>query len=72
VLSGGAARMPGMVPYVSGKLSVPVEIAEVFGNSTIDPGRFTPDFIEDHGPLLAIATGLALKEDTRVALPMAA
>jgi type IV pilus assembly protein PilM len=74
VLSGGAARMPGMVAYVSNKLSIPVDIAEVFDNSLISPGRFTPEFTEEYGPVLAIATGLALKDDEQAAssLPMAA
>ena len=74
VLAGGAARMPGMAAYVSNKLSIPVDIAEVFNNSLISPGRFTPEFTEEYGPVLAIATGLALKEDEGAAsaLPMAA
>lgn len=74
ILSGGAARMPGMVAYVSNKLSIPVDIAEVFNNSLINPGRFTTEFTEEYGPVLAIATGLALKEDERAAcaLPLAA
>lgn len=74
VLSGGAARMPGMAAYVSSKLSIPVDIAEVFNNSLISPGRFASDFTEEYGPVLAIATGLALKTDELGAanLPMAA
>ncbi|MDO8684938.1 MAG: type IV pilus assembly protein PilM [Armatimonadota bacterium] len=73
ILSGGGSRMPGMPAYVSSKLNIPVEIADVFGNSLISPGRFTPDFIDEYGPALAIAAGLALKEDAaRAALPMAA
>jgi len=74
VLSGGAARMPGMAAYVSSKLSIPVDIAEVFNNSLISPGRFASDFTEEYGPVLAIATGLALKTDElgAASLPMAA
>jgi len=75
VLSGGTARMPGMAAYVSSKLNTPVDIAEVFSNSLISPGRFTSDFTEEYGPVLAIATGLALKEEEAGVvsdLPMAA
>lgn len=64
VLSGGTARMPGMAAYVSGKLSVPTEIADVFAGSAINPGRFTGDFVDEHGAVLTIATGLALKEES--------
>jgi type IV pilus assembly protein PilM len=63
ILSGGTARMPGMAAYVSGKLNVPVEIADPFSETCISPGRFAGDFVDEHGPVLTIAAGLALKEE---------
>ena len=63
ILSGGTAKMPGMAAYMSAKSNVPVEIADVFTDTRIVPGRFVGDFIEEQGPVLTIAAGLALKEE---------
>jgi type IV pilus assembly protein PilM len=62
ILTGGAARMPGMHDYMSAKLSIPTEIAGVFKESAISTGRVPAEFIDKHGPLLAVGAGLALKE----------
>jgi len=63
ILSGGTAKMSGIAAYVSGKLGVPTEVADPFAEGGISAGRFAGDFIDDHGPVLTIATGLALKEE---------
>lgn len=63
MLCGGSAKMPGMAAYVSSKLSIPTEIADVFSQECINPGRFAGDFVDEHGPVLTIAAGLALKEE---------
>lgn len=62
VLTGGSARMRGMDAYISSKLNVPTEIADVFKQSAISTGRVAPAFVEEHGPVLAVGTGLSLKE----------
>jgi type IV pilus assembly protein PilM len=62
VLTGGTARMPGLDAYVSAKLSTPAEVAGVFRQTAIGTGRVSQDFIDEHGPVLAVCTGLALKE----------
>jgi len=62
VLTGGSARMAGMDAYVAGKLSIPTEVAHVFKQTAISTGSVSHQFLEEHGPVLAVCTGLALKE----------
>jgi len=62
VLTGGTACMPGMAAYMESKLSTPTEIAEVFKQTAISTGQVSADFVVRHAPVLAVVTGLALKE----------
>lgn len=62
VLTGGTARMPGLDAYISSKLNTPTEVAHVFEETAISTGLVAPQFIEEYGPVLAVCTGLALKE----------
>lgn len=62
VLTGGSARTNGMDRYISSKLSISTEIADVFKQSAISIGRVPADFAKEHGPVLAVGAGLALKE----------
>ncbi len=62
ILTGGTARMPGMGAYISSKLNIGTEIADIFTETAIDAGRVPHEFLDEHGPVLAVATGLALKE----------
>ena len=62
ILTGGTARMPGMDAYVSSKLNIPAHLADIFKQSAISAGRVPAAFLEEHGPVLAVGTGLALKE----------
>ena len=62
VLTGGSARMPGMDAYISSKLSTPTEIADMFAKTAIDTGNVPKQLLEEHGPVLAVGAGLALKE----------
>ncbi len=62
ILTGGTARMPGMDAYMSSKLGIPTETASVFRQSAIGTGRVPGEFLDEHGPVLAIGAGLALKE----------
>ncbi len=73
ILSGGAARMPGMAAYMESRLTVPTEMGNPFSEGLIGPGQFTQDFINEYGPVLAVCAGLALKEEmTRTKQPVAA
>lgn len=62
VLTGGAARMPGLDSYISGKLATPTDVARVFEQTAIGTGSVPKQFINEHGPVLAVCTGLALNE----------
>ena len=62
VLTGGTARMPGLDAYISAKLATPTEVARVFEQTAIGTGRVSKEFISEHGPVLAVCAGLALKE----------
>jgi len=62
VLTGGTARMPGMDAYISAKLNIDAELADVFGQTAIETGGVPREFLREHGPVLPVGTGLALKE----------
>lgn len=62
VLTGGTARIPGLESYISAKLNTPTEVAQVFKQTAIGTGQVAQQFIDEHGPVLAVCTGLALKE----------
>jgi type IV pilus assembly protein PilM len=60
VLSGGPARMPGLSAQLKQRLECPVEVADPFRRLTID-SRVDRNLIEQHGPALAVAVGLATR-----------
>lgn len=62
VLTGGSARMSGVDSYISAKLNTPTEIANVFEQSAVTTSEAAADIIREHTPVLAVGTGLALKE----------
>ena len=62
LLTGGAARMAGINTYIASKLSVAAEIADVFQLSAINTSRVGSDCVARFGPVMAVGTGLALKE----------
>jgi len=62
VLTGGSARMPGMDAYISAKLNIDAELADVFGQTAIETVGVPREFLREHGPVLPVGTGLALKE----------
>lgn len=54
--------MPGLSSYISGRLDIPAQVASVFDQTAIQTGSVAQQFIDEHGPVLAVCTGLALKE----------
>jgi type IV pilus assembly protein PilM len=60
-LSGGGAKLKNLVPYLNEKLSLPVEIVNPFKNIEINPKLFSPDYIQEVGPMTAVAMGLAMR-----------
>ncbi len=64
ILTGGSARMPGMSSYLESKLSIETKVADLFHDTAISSERIPEPFIQEHGPILAVGTGLALNEQT--------
>ncbi len=63
-LSGGAAKTYGLSSALENELSVPVEIVNPFKNLlTIDEKHFDMRYIDEIGPQMAVAVGLALRNE---------
>ena len=62
LLTGGTTRMAGINTYIASKLSVPTEIADAFQQSAISTSKVSGSLVSEQGPVLAVGTGLALKE----------
>ncbi|MCL4359669.1 pilus assembly protein PilM [Patescibacteria group bacterium] len=58
-LSGGTARLPGMVVYFAQSLNIEVQLANPWTSVIRDP-RFR--VLDPEGPVFTVATGLALRE----------
>jgi type IV pilus assembly protein PilM len=62
VLSGGSARLQGLVEYLSESLEIPCELANPLRNIKADPKKFDPAYLEVIAPQLAVSVGLALRQ----------
>ncbi|MGH7407618.1 MAG: type IV pilus assembly protein PilM [Candidatus Methylomirabilales bacterium] len=62
VLSGGGARLPGLMNFLGQHLEVPVEVANPLRAIKADPKQFDPEYLEFVGPQLGVAVGLALRQ----------
>ena len=62
VLSGGCALLPGLAPYLSRALGLPVEIANPFQCIVADPKKFDSQYLASIAPQMTVAVGLALRE----------
>jgi type IV pilus assembly protein PilM len=62
VLSGGCARLPGLVEYLSENLEIPCELANPLRNIKADPKTFDPEYLGVIAPQLAVSVGLALRQ----------
>jgi hypothetical protein len=51
-----------MDAYMSSKLGISTAISEVFKQTAISTDRVPAAFVAEHGPVLAVGTGLALKD----------
>jgi type IV pilus assembly protein PilM len=61
LLSGGCARVRNFSTILGERLEVPVEITNPFKNVRVDPKKFNPAFMEEAGPMAAVAVGLAIR-----------
>jgi type IV pilus assembly protein PilM len=62
-LSGGGSLIPNLLEYLKRRFNVPIEKLQPFKNILYDPTIFAPEGVEVVGPMLAQATGLALRGD---------
>ena len=62
VLSGGSARLRGLVEYLSENLEIPCGLANPLRNIKADPKVFDPEYLEVIAPQLAVSVGLALRQ----------
>ena len=61
VLSGGGARLAGLGEVLSSSWGIPVEQARPFKAIQVEPARLRAEGVEQVGPTLAVAVGLALR-----------
>ena len=62
LLSGGCARLSGLVEYLSESLEIPCEVANPLRNIKADPKNFDPEYLEVIAPQLTVSVGLALRQ----------
>lgn len=62
ILSGGCARLPGLVEFLSENLEIPCEVANPLRNIKADSKTFDPEYLEVIAPQLAVSVGLALRQ----------
>lgn len=60
-LSGGCARIPNLVDVVGQRLTLPVEILNPFRRIKYNEKEFEPDYMQQIGPSMAVAVGLAMR-----------
>ncbi len=59
--SGGGSLIPNLVEYLKRRLGIQIELLNPFKNIIYDPTMFGPEGADVLGPILAQATGLALR-----------
>ena len=61
LLSGGCAKTKGLIPFLSDRLGVKVEMANPFNHVEINPKAFDVQYIRDVAPQAAVGVGLAIR-----------
>jgi type IV pilus assembly protein PilM len=61
-LSGGSSRIKGLSQVLTARLNVPVELLNPFRRIDIPEKLFDVDYVNDLGPMAAVAAGLALRQ----------
>ncbi|MBE7492838.1 MAG: type IV pilus assembly protein PilM [Planctomycetes bacterium] len=63
-LCGGTAKFPDIDEFFASQLGVPAQLWNPFARLDVGgvAGKFPPNFLDELGPLMAIATGLAMRQ----------
>jgi len=61
LLSGGGAKVKGLLDFLSEKSGLPVEMANPFKEIKIPDDKFDADFVRDMAPMASVGVGLALR-----------
>jgi len=61
-LSGGGSRLKGLSQVLAARLKIPVELLNPFRQVEIPELLFDLDYVNDLGPMAAVAAGLALRQ----------
>lgn len=62
-LCGGTAKFPDVAEFFAGQLGVPTDLWNPFARLEIGSaaGKYPPNFLDEMGPMMAVATGLAMR-----------
>ncbi len=60
-MSGGSARIPGLLKLLEKQMEIPVEMINPFNNIKWDDRVFDPEYMAYIAPQMAVAVGLALR-----------
>jgi type IV pilus assembly protein PilM len=62
LLSGGGAKLAGIDRYIQSQLNIPTAVVDLFAPGGLESWQNNATFLREHAPSLAIAVGLALRE----------
>jgi type IV pilus assembly protein PilM len=62
VLGGGCSKVVNLTGILQQKLNIPVEILNPFATVKYDESAYDPAWVNDIGPSMVIAVGLAVRE----------
>jgi type IV pilus assembly protein PilM len=60
-MAGGTAKIEGLVDQLKEECNIPVDIINPFQKLTVDPKKFDPNYVNEVGPRMSVAVGLALR-----------
>jgi len=61
-LTGGSSKVPRLRDIIEERTKIPVEGLNPFNNLTADPREFSPEYLQEMAPLMAVGVGLALRK----------
>lgn len=62
LVSGGGAKLPGLVPFLAERFNVEVEVVNPLKKIAYDESLFEEGPVEDLAPVLTVGVGLALRD----------